>query len=810
MLQNSSVEASTRVWRRILSGISFLAILFLAGTANSIDFVLNNMNNINTTNPNSPAFESTNATGNITLTNSGMLTTSGANSQGILTTTTFGNIIIMNSGVISTTGANSAGIETTTMSGAMNITNTAPVTSLLADGILATATGPGATFVLTNGASILGMTGVGIGNNFTMAQINNNGSIGASTDLAVDASALATGPLTINNMGTITGFMTLGSGVNTMNQSGTWGLRNLAGTMLSVAVANLGTSGSNVINNTGTIELLGAGTAPVTMLNTTGQYLPLGNALNAMTLNGPVQGQILGVQTFNNSGIIDLTANPVPGDVLVISGGQIAGQNGGGVFVANNGGKLLLNTVLNAGGINSLSDVLVVDSTAMGSGPNAITVNNFNGEGAQTINNGILLVEVLNKMASAHGVFVLSNSVQAGAFEYFLRQGGNAAAGGDPFDGNWYLRSTVNVGMLVAPGVPGVLGVVMELPAPPRAGVQVNMAIPPLGLEYGHALLGTYHDRIAYHNASCPRLPQGVDKDGLLMNPVCEERNVWLRLFGDRGHQKSRGDFFRDGPRYDYRLGGVQIGTDIFTRKTPNAIDNVGPYVAYGRISSDVNAPIIGGTLIGTGNVGKVKMNAYSLGAYWTHLAERWYSDLVLQGSYYNTNATARVGEQIKPNTRGALGSLEGGYIFDIYDRTALEPEAQIVYEGITNNRARDRFANFASAHNHSVRGRMGLRLQRDWVLAMTNSHQIASWLTGNVWHEFIRNAKTSVSALNGTGKMNFYSLIGGTWGEIEGGLASRLTQGFSIFVTAEYNHSLDNRGRKFWGGNVGLAYAVA
>ena len=41
-------------------------------------------------------------------------------------------------------------------------------------------------------------------------------------------------------------------------------------------------------------------------MDPTGQYLPLGNINNAMTLGGPLQGHLVGVQTFTNSGTIDL------------------------------------------------------------------------------------------------------------------------------------------------------------------------------------------------------------------------------------------------------------------------------------------------------------------------------------------------------------------------------------------------------------------------------------------------------------------------------------------------------------------------
>ena len=59
-----------------------------------------------------------------------------------------------------------------------------------------------------------------------------------------------------------------------------------------------------------------------TTLDSTGQYLPLGNPNNAMALGGPLQGHLIGVQTFTNSGMIDLQSNPVAGDVLVITGAR--------------------------------------------------------------------------------------------------------------------------------------------------------------------------------------------------------------------------------------------------------------------------------------------------------------------------------------------------------------------------------------------------------------------------------------------------------------------------------------------------------
>src|SRR5690606_33355964 len=119
------------------------------------------------------------------------------------------------------------------------------------------------------------------------------------------------------------------------------------------------------------------------------------------------------------------------------------GTPGGGVFVSE-GGKLYLSAVLNeglaAGGtVNSHADMLIVDSTRLGSAATTIFVSYDPDDlGGLTDGNGIQLVEVLDKTASDADVFVLGNMVAAGAYEYALHHNG---VGDDAADGNWYLRS---------------------------------------------------------------------------------------------------------------------------------------------------------------------------------------------------------------------------------------------------------------------------------------------------------------------------------------------------------------------------------
>jgi autotransporter family porin len=252
------------------------------------------------------------------------------------------------------------------------------------------------------------------------ATMTNGGSIGALSDLAVATGPqinplinppVSSSPTSIINNGTITGFVQLGSGDNSIFNNGTFDLRDFADTngdgvrdTVRVVTADFGSGPSNSFTNNGTLALAALPTTPTPKIDSTGEYLPLGNPNNTMALGGPLQGQIIGVSTFTNSGTINLQANPVPGDVLMITGGRggsSPGTGGGGTYVSN-GGTLMLDTVLNEGGAATHSDTLVVDGTSVGSkGATKIDILNAGGDGAFTgLSDGILVVQVLDPTQS--------------------------------------------------------------------------------------------------------------------------------------------------------------------------------------------------------------------------------------------------------------------------------------------------------------------------------------------------------------------------------------------------------------------------
>ena len=124
--------------------------------------------------------------------------------------------------------------------------------------------------------------------------------------------------------------------------------------------------------------------------------------------------------------------------MLVITGARQAGVAGPGTFISN-GGTLRLDTVLNEGGAATRSDTLVVDGTMVGAGATNTVIRNAGGQGALTVGDGILVVEVKDPARSAAGAFSLQGgSITAGAFDYFLFKGGVSSPGAA---GNWYLRN---------------------------------------------------------------------------------------------------------------------------------------------------------------------------------------------------------------------------------------------------------------------------------------------------------------------------------------------------------------------------------
>ena len=170
-------------------------------------------------------------------------------------------------------------------------------------------------------------------------------------------------------------------------------------------------------------------------------------------------GPIVAGQTImlNNAGLIDLTRSGAQaGDRLTVIGNYVG-----------NDARLKLQTVL--AGDDAPSDRLIVAQGTL-SGRTAITVENLDGQGAQTAANGITLVEATQGATSTDGAFTLANDLSVGAYQYYLFKGGVTAGS----ESSWFLRSSV----VAVP--PVVVPPVVEPPVVQPPVIQPPVVEPPV------------------------------------------------------------------------------------------------------------------------------------------------------------------------------------------------------------------------------------------------------------------------------------------------------------------------------------------
>lgn len=732
------------------------------------------------------AFNAGTGLGTLTVNNSGELTARGDQQRGIRTLSTTGQQTIVNSGPIQTLGAtNSQGILAEASDAAnLSVNNSGAITTRGTGSSGIDARTQGGTASVSNSAVIQGgwsdSAGVQLGG--SMQSLNNTGSIGALSDAAVRADATGPGSaFTLTNVGQMTGSVTATSAVSTLNNSGIWTLRNFSDSTGSgtrdtwgLAVSNLGSATGNSIDNTGLIRLAAQPSSGIVSFNTTGAYLPRGQAANMPTLGGATQAQLLGVSRFTNSGTLDLSGlSRTVGNVLLISGATTPGIDGGGVFVSN-GGRLQLNSTLNEGGADSRSDLLVVDSTKTGSGgPTAIAVSNVKGQGALTQGDGIAVVELLNTSAAASDphAFQLAHRVVAGPYEYRLQQGAEDGSSKD----TWFLRSDE------APpdGPPG------PGPAPVpnyRPEVSLYGALPALALVYGRTMVDTLHERVGEER------PNSGDPMPTQDQAVYQPSMGWGRMIYRSGKQDADGkNALGNTPEYNYDLTAFQLGTDLYRKvRTDGSHDQAGISLSAGTI----NAGVSNYTRLAAG---EDTLRAYGLGGYWTHFGPSgWYVDGVLQVNRFNIDAKPNLLSNMKTRGWGYTASLESGYPYKVDKDWYVEPQLQAIYSYVNLDSSHDVGATVRFKDVESLIGRVGVRIAKDWDTEGVDktARRTNGWIRPSIWHEFKGQPKTEFSSE--TGYVPFEADIQGTWGEINLGVDYQANQRTTFTVSTGYRQGFD------------------
>ena len=736
------------------------------------------------------AFNSGSGLGTLNVSNSGELIARGNDQRGIRTLSVTGAQTVVNSGAIQTLGANNSQGILAEASGAADLTvsNSGAITTrgIGSSAIDALTEGGNVNISNSNSATLQGgrgdSSGVALGG--ASQTLNNSGAISALSDVAVRADATTPGTtFALNNTGQMTGAVNAVSAASSVANSGTWTLRNFTDSSGSgsrdtwgVAVSDLGASGANSIDNSGVIRLAAQPATGIVNFNASGAYLPLGQTANSPTLGGAVQGQLLGVNRFTHSGTLDLAAGSnTVGNVLLISGANTAGTDGGGVFVSN-GGRLLLNTTLNGGGANSLSDMLVVDSTTTASGrTTGVIVSNVGGQGELTQGNGIAVVELLNKSeaASDANAFQLARRVVAGPYEYRLQQGAEDGSGKD----TWYLRSDA-----VPPdGPPGPDPDPSPVPNY-RPEVSLYGAVPALALVYGRTMVDTLHERVGEERLNrAEPLPK---EDESTLAPSMG----WGRVIYRSGKQDGdRKNALGNTPEYNYDLTAFQVGTDLYRKVRPDGShEQAGLSLSAGTIDAGVSHYT-------RRAAGEDTVRAYGVGAYWTHFGPSgWYLDGVLQVNRFDIEAKPNDLAKLKTRGWGYTASLENGYPFEVDKDWYIEPQLQAIYSYVDLDSSDDVGAKIRFKDVDSLIGRAGVRIAKDWDTEGVDksARRTNGWIRPSIWHEFKGQPKTEFSSESGY--IPFESDIQGTWGEVNVGVDYQANRRTTFTASAGYRQGFD------------------
>ena len=482
--------------------------------------------------------------------------------------------------------------------------------------------------------------------------------------------------------------------------------------------------------------------------------------------------------------------------------------------------------MLNEGGAATLSDTLVVDGTSVGAGgPTKTSIHNAGGAGAETVGDGILVVQVLDPARSAAGAFALAGEVRGGAFDYDLFHGG--VGGSNP--GDWFLRSD-----FVAPDAAGHAAGDAPGDAAGRAACDepaVRPAAEPTAARrrlsdhragtrhlWGGAAscapIGPFDPRhtrrpgrrylqpdgcaVAPAAASAAAETSAVDlptkkpaavptkKPGPAPCPLFSP-SVWGRFFGQTIHNHYQA--FAD-PRASGDLGGFQGGIDLLRGSLiAGHYERAGLYGAYGDVHADVDGLVTNpaATAYVLSRTGSMNLNSWSAGGYWTHIGPGgWYLDAVLQGTWYYGSASTQFA-RLNTDGTGFIGSLEGGYPFawpQLGPGFVIEPQGQILWQKVSFRHDYDGLGDVALGDTTGPSGRIGLRTK--WTIVTGGGQVWQPYLRGNLWRDWGAEANTVYS---GTDIVPLLSQV--TRLELGGGLTGRINANVSVFANVDYEFAV-------------------
>ncbi|MFC0696888.1 autotransporter outer membrane beta-barrel domain-containing protein [Paraburkholderia humisilvae] len=515
-------------------------------------------------------------------------------------------------------------------------------------------------------------------------------------------------------------------------------------------------------------------------------------------------------------------AGTVIADQFTLGGSlSVAGRQPGarGVFTVDSnhatfspGSQVLFNTYLNDGVIQN-TDLLVLDLNGSAvNGQALVRVANAGGPGGLTVGDGIKLVQANN--GTTAGAFALApGEARGGAFDYRLYRGG--VAGSDSED--WFLRSDMVIGP--EPGEPSVPGepILPEEPAIPNPQdlplnpppsvlppgeypiigpeIATYSVVQPLARQLGLTMLGTMHERIG---DTLTDAGGGMDGAGIA-------HSGWVRMFGEQ--VDNRYQTYTDA-RANGQILGMQAGLDVWRGSLlPTHHDAAGVYFAYGNSNVDVDGLVTNAdaTAYVLSHTGKVNLNAYSGGAYWTHYGPGgWYIDAILQGTSYGGDATTQ-NARLPISGTGFATSLETGYPFQLPlgPGFVLEPQAQIIWQHVGLSEANDGLGSVDPGSTSGVTGRLGVRGQ--WTIDGAHGQVWQPYVRANLWRDWGAQATTLYSGADQVPLAQQFTRM-----DFAAGVTAKLDTRMSLYGQFGYQFSINSSAtgsqKGVWG-DIGFRY---
>jgi outer membrane autotransporter protein len=358
------------------------------------------------------------------------------------------------------------------------------------------------------------------------------------------------------------------------------------------------------------------------------------------------------------------------------------------------------------------------------------------------------------------------------------------------------------------------------------ARVSLYAALPALALLYGRTLMDTLHERVGEQEhlraravpvaAGATLVPTGDGGGGPRpvsgLVPGVEPpaatpylNGAWGRVIAQSGDRDGdRAGIFGDGPRYGFDFTAIQAGVDVWRQQLPDGYrTHAGVYGAIGDGRSGV-------THVDGLTAGHNTFTAYTGGGYLTLFGPTgWYLDGVVQGTVYDMKAQSTRIPALETDATGLAASIETGVPWRLgwLGGWLVEPQAQLVYQSVELDTARDIAATVRFEDAESLAGRLGVRFASTWVLpagywGLPQPGLATAWFRPSYWHEFSGDPRTLFSSE--AGFIPFQADLGEAWVEFNSGLSARVDRFTELYATASYQLGTEGDSDA-WGGKIGL-----